>query len=47
MVVLHQVDVEVDGAAEHGGEVRDLRQVRDVGWKLRVQLGRDNENKKN
>ena len=36
---LHQVDVEVDGAAEDGGEVGHLGQVSHQLRKLRVQLG--------
>ena len=39
VVGLHQVDVEVDGAAEDGGEVGHLGQVSHQLRKLRVQLG--------
>ena len=38
MVILDQVDVEVDRAAEDSGQVRDLSQVRHVVRKLGAQL---------
>ena len=38
MIVLEEVDVEVDGAAEESGEVRDLSNVVDYLRKLYVYL---------